>query len=117
MALEMSFEQFEELVADALDAVPDELVALIDNCIVIIEEDSPEGEPQLLGLYDGIPLTERTSDYVMTLPDRIFIYMAPTLGMCSSREEVVREVNITVVHEIAHHFGIDDHRLDELGYG
>lgn len=116
MALEMTFEEFEELVADALDAVPDELVALIDNCIVIIEEDSPEGEPELLGLYDGIPLTERTSDYVMTLPDRIFIYMAPTLSICESHDDVVREVNITVVHEIAHHFGIDDERLHELGY-
>lgn len=116
MAVEMSFAEFEQLVSDALDQVPDELVALIDNCIVIIEEDSPEGEPQLLGLYDGIPLTERNNDYTMVLPDRIFIYMNPTLAYCSDRDQVVDEVHTTVVHEIAHHFGISDEQLHQLGY-
>ncbi|NNG21100.1 metallopeptidase family protein [Naumannella sp. ID2617S] len=116
MAVEMTFGEFEQLVATALDEVPDELVALIDNCIVIIEPDPPADEPGLLGLYDGIPLTERNTDYTMVLPDRIFIYMNPTLQMCDDHDQVVEEVHITVVHEIAHHFGIDDERLHELGY-
>lgn len=116
MAVEMSFEEFEEVVGEAFDAVPDELIDLIDNCVLIIEDQAPENEPDLLGLYDGIPLTERDSSYAMVVPDRIFIYREPTLAMCSSREEVVDEVRITVVHEIAHHFGIDDDRLHELGY-
>ncbi|GAB3622740.1 metallopeptidase family protein [Mariniluteicoccus endophyticus] len=116
MALEMSLMEFEQLVEDALDTVPDELVALIDNCIVIVEEQAPEGEPELLGLYDGIPLTERDSTYSMVLPDRIFIYRDPTLAICDTIEDVIDEVHITVVHEIAHHFGIGDAKLHELGY-
>lgn len=116
MAVEMSFPEFEDLVDEAIDSVPDELVALIDNCIVVIEPEPPEDEPNLLGLYDGIPLTERNSDYSMVLPDRIFIFMGPILRMCTTYDHVVEEVHITVVHEIAHHFGISDARLHELGY-
>ena len=73
-------------------------------------------DPDLLGVYDGTPLTERGQGYTMALPDRITIFRDPTLRMCESEEEVVEEVRITVVHEIAHHFGIDDDRLHELGY-
>ena len=75
------------------------------------------GSPSLLGLYEGIPLTERAAGTRATLPDRITIFRLPTLAICDTREEVVEEVHITVVHEIAHHFGIDDARLHELGYG
>ncbi len=114
--MEMSREQFEEAVAQALDDVPGELSALIDNCVILVEDEAPAHDPDLLGLYDGTPLTERGGDYTMALPDRITVYRNPTLAMCSSEEEVVSEVNITVVHEIAHHFGIDDDRLHELGY-
>lgn len=113
----MSRERFEELVAEALDTVPVELAALIDNVVVLVEDDAPEDDPDLLGLYDGTPLTERGEWYTMVAPDRIFIYRNPTLEMCHDEAEVVREVGITVVHEIAHHFGIDDDRLHELGYG
>lgn len=113
----MSRERFEELVAEALDTVPVELAALIDNVVVLVEDDAPEDDPDLLGLYDGTPLTERDEWYTMVAPDRIFIYRNPTLEMCHDEAEVVREVGITVVHEIAHHFGIDDDRLHELGYG
>lgn len=116
MALEMSIEEFEQLVEDAVDSVPDELVALIDNCLLIIEPDAPADDPKLLGLYDGIPLTQRDTNYSMVLPDRIFIYARPTLAICDTRADVVEEVHITVVHEIAHHFGISDQRLHELGY-
>jgi len=115
--IEMSRERFEELVAEAMDRVPPELATLVDNCVVLVEDDSPSHEPDLLGLYDGTPLTERGSDYVMALPDRITIFRNPILQMCESEAEVVEEVGITVVHEVAHHFGIDDDLLHELGYG
>ena len=114
--IEMSRERFEELVAEALDGVPAELAELVDNCAVFVEDDAPDHDPHLLGLYDGTPLTERGSWYTMVLPDRITIFRNPTLAICESEDEVVEEVNITVVHEIAHHFGIDDDRLHELGY-
>ena len=114
--IEMSRDRFEELVSEALDTVPPELAALIDNCVVLVEDDAPAHDPQLLGLYDGIPLTERGQHYSMAMPDRITIYRNPTLAICDEEEHVVEEVGITVVHEIAHHFGIDDDRLHELGY-
>jgi predicted Zn-dependent protease with MMP-like domain len=114
--IEMSRERFEELVSEALDDVPEELMALVDNCVVLVEDDPPTHDPGLLGLYVGIPLTERDSGYTMRLPDRITIFRNPTLAMCADEDEVVEEVHVTVVHEIAHHFGIDDDRLHELGY-
>ena len=105
--IEMSRERFEELVADALDDIPAELTALIDNVVILVEDDPPADDPHLLGVYDGIALTERDSAYSMVAPDRILIYRNPTLAMCESEDEVVEEVGITVVHEIAHHFGIE----------
>lgn len=114
--IEMSDEAFEELVADALDAVPDALMDLMSNVVILVEQEPPSDEPDLLGLYDGIALTDRTTQYFGALPDRIFIFKGPILRMCDSLDEVVDEVRITVVHEIAHHFGIDDDRLHELGY-
>jgi len=115
--LEMSQDRFEELVSDALDLIPPELAALMDNVAVFVEDSPPEGEPELLGLYEGIPLTERGEFYGGALPDRISIYRLPTLRICDTESDVVEEVEITVVHEIAHHFGIDDDRLHDLGYG
>ena len=112
----MSRERFEELVGDALDEVPEELAALVDNVVVLVEDEPPADDPELLGYYDGTPLTERGATYAGMMPDRILIFRNPTLRMCGSDEEVVEEVRITVVHEIAHHFGIDDDRLHELGY-
>ncbi len=116
MAVEVSREEFEGYVNDALDSIPDELFALLDNVVVIIEDDAPEDDPDLLGLYDGVALTERDTHYTGVLPDRIFIYRNPTLRICDTVQDVVDEVHITVVHEIAHFFGIDDERLHELGY-
>jgi predicted Zn-dependent protease with MMP-like domain len=109
--------RFEELVSDALDGIPSELAALLDNVVVLVEEEPPEDDPELLGLYEGIPLTERDGWYAGVLPDRITIYRGPILRMCQDQQEVVDEVRITVVHEIAHHFGIDDDQLHELGWG
>ena len=114
--VDVSEDRFAELVEQAFDAVPDELVALLDNVVLFIEDDAPADDPDLLGLYDGIPLTERDSMYGGALPDRIMVFRNPTLAMCESEAEVIEEIEITVVHEIAHHFGIDDDRLHELGW-
>jgi predicted Zn-dependent protease with MMP-like domain len=108
--------RFEELVADALDTIPAELARAMDNVVVLVEDRDPD-DPDLLGLYHGIALTERTSSYGGELPDRIAIYRDAILDFCADEDEVVREVAITVVHEIAHHFGIDDDTLHELGWG
>ncbi|MFV8308884.1 metallopeptidase family protein [Mycobacteroides chelonae] len=116
MAVQMSEQRFEELVSDALDAVPPKLAAAIDNVVVLVQDRNPE-DPELLGLYEGIALTERDSFYAGALPDTITIYREPLLEMCSSENEVVDEVTVTVIHEIAHHFGIDDERLHQLGWG
>ncbi|CCH21862.1 metallopeptidase family protein [Micromonospora lupini] len=115
--VEMTRERFEELVADALDEVPEELLGLMSNVVILVEDDPPHTEPDLLGLYEGHALTSRGWDYSGVLPDRIFIYRRPILRICDSDEDVVDEVAVTVVHEIAHHFGIDDARLHALGWG
>ncbi|WP_214406077.1 metallopeptidase family protein [Pseudonocardia lacus] len=112
----MTRRRFEELVSDALDAVPAELSAEMDNVVVLVEDRNDE-EPELLGLYHGIALTERTSSYGGVLPDRISIYREAILDVCEDEDEVVHEVTVTVVHEIAHHFGIDEETLHELGWG
>ncbi|RLV54999.1 metallopeptidase family protein [Aeromicrobium phragmitis] len=112
----MSEDRFEELCVLALDQVPAQLAALLDNVVLFIEDDAPAEDPHLLGLYDGVPLTERDAHYGGTLPDRITIFRRPLLAICDTEEDVVEEVRITVVHEIAHFFGIDDARLHELGY-
>ena len=114
--VEVSEERFTELAEQALAAVPDELAALLDNVALFVEDDPPADDPDLLGVYDGIPLTERDSGYGGALPDRIVVFRNPTLAICETEADVVEEVNITVVHEIAHHFGIDDARLHDLGY-
>lgn len=112
----MTRQRFEELVGDALDLIPPEFAAAMEN-VVILVEDRDSGNPSLLGLYHGVALTERTSNYGGVLPDRITIYREAILDICHDEQDVVEEVAITVVHEIAHHFGIDDARLHELGWG
>jgi predicted Zn-dependent protease with MMP-like domain len=116
MPVEMDPEAFDALVDRALDDIPDEIARLVRNVVVLVEDDAPEDDPDLLGLYDGIALTERYGEPVMELPDRIFIFRNNLLDMCESPEELEDEVRITVVHEVAHHFGIDDDRLHDLGY-
>jgi predicted Zn-dependent protease with MMP-like domain len=117
LVLDIPLAQFEDLVAEALDEIPDELARLVENVVFVVEDDSAEEPGSLLGLYEGIPLTERGSWYAGALPDRITIYRIPILAICDTIEDVVDEVHVTVVHEIAHHFGIDDDRLHDLGYG
>jgi predicted Zn-dependent protease with MMP-like domain len=111
-------DRFEELVGDGLDEIPPELAARMDNVVVLID-DHPD-EPGLLGRYEGVPLTERGEWYGtgdLVLPDRITIFRAPLCSMCDTEQEIVDQVAITVIHEVAHHFGIDDERLHELGWG
>jgi predicted Zn-dependent protease with MMP-like domain len=111
----MSPQRFEELVSDALDQIPAKLAAAIDNVVVLVEARNPD-EPDLLGLYEGIALTERDTSYAGSLPDAITIYRDAILDVCETEDDVVEEVAVTVIHEIAHHFGIDDERLHELGW-
>lgn len=115
MSVQMDPQRFDELVSAALDLIPPELTAAMDNVVVLVEDRHPD-DPALLGLYEGVALTERDSDYAGSLPDAITIYREPLLDACASDDEVVEEVAITVIHEIAHHFGIDDDRLEELGW-
>jgi predicted Zn-dependent protease with MMP-like domain len=122
LPFEMSPDDFEAAVTAALGLIPPKLAAAMDNVAVFVEDDyvpGPGEDPDtvLLGLYEGVPLTERDSWWdAGSLPDRITIFRQPILDICLSREEVIQEVAVTVVHEIAHHFGIDDHRLHELGW-
>ena len=114
----MTREDFETAVSEGLDLVPPDLTAQMDNVVVLVEDDAPADQPDLLGLYEGVPLTERDLMWAAgALPDRITIFRNTTLAMCATRDDVVEEVAVTVVHEIAHHFGIDDERLHELGWG
>jgi predicted Zn-dependent protease with MMP-like domain len=113
--MECSPEEFEVLVGDALDGIPDEIARLVANVVVLIEDEPPPEEPDILGLYDGIVLTV-WGDPNLELPPRIFVFRGPLTRMCADLEELRREVQITVVHEVAHHFGIDDDRLHDLGY-
>ena len=114
--VEVARGRFEELVGRALDEIPDDLAELMENVVVLVEDEGDD--PGIWGLYDGVPLTER-GDYGaggMVLPDRIYVYRLPICEGCDSEVEVVEEVRVTVIHEVAHHFGIEDDRLDELGW-
>jgi predicted Zn-dependent protease with MMP-like domain len=106
--------RFEEMVAIALDSLPAELGRLMSNVAVTVEHNP--GPPGLLGLYEGIPLTSRTTQYAGVLPDRITIYRQAICAICRTEDEVAGEVRRTVIHEVGHHFGIDDDRLAELGW-
>jgi predicted Zn-dependent protease with MMP-like domain len=106
--------RFEAMVADALDGLPGELGRLMSNVAVTVEH--RPGPPGLLGLYEGIPLTSRTTQYAGVLPDRITIYRQAICAACRTEQEVAVQVRRTVIHEVAHHFGIDDRRLRELGW-
>ena len=105
--------RFERMVADALDDLPDELQHVLDNVVVQVHDRNPD-EPDLLGLYSGVPHTERTGHEG---PDVVSIYRAALCDMCETREELMEEVYVTVIHEVAHAAGIDDERLHELGWG
>ena len=107
-------ERFEQMVSEALDGLPDDLGALMSNVAVTVEHEA--GRPGLLGLYQGVPLTRRTTTYAGALPDRITIYRRAICRICDSEAEVAAQVRRTVVHEVGHHFGIGDARLRQLGW-
>ena len=113
--VEVSPERFAELVADALDGIPEELGRYMDNVNVFVNDVSPPG--RLFGYYEGVPLTNREQYGGMVMPDKITIYRQTICASCRTEDEVVEQVRITVVHEVAHHFGISDERLTELGWG
>lgn len=113
----VSDDEFDALVDRAIAEIPESLLAQLSNVAIFVEPDPRDGERGLLGLYHGVPLTERGASYGAVLPDSIRIFKNPILGICQTPEQVVEQVRITVVHEVAHHFGIDDERLHELGYG
>lgn len=112
--VEVGAARFEALVVEALDGIPEELGRRMDNVVVQVRDKARD--PHLLGLYQGIPLTERDTYGGLAMPDRITIYRLPICALSADEDEVVDQVRITVIHEVAHHFGIDDDRLDELGW-
>ena len=117
--VEVTPEEFEDAVSLALDSVPPELMDMLVNVAFFVEDEPPADQPDdLLGIYEGTPLTERDWGWgAGALPDRIVLFQGPLMRFCADREQLEEEITITVVHEIAHHFGIDDNRLHELGWG
>ena len=114
--LEVSAEEFEEMVADELDALPEEMFAHLDNLVFLIE-DRPEDGSDLLGVYEGVALVDRGDYGFGDQPDRIILYRENLVDFCEDREQLADEINVTLVHEIAHYYGIDEDRLLELGWG
>lgn len=114
IVIQVDPERFEDMVAAALDGLPEDLGRLMRNVAVTVEHGA--GPRGLLGLYEGVPLTSRTSQYAGVLPDRITIYQQAICAICDTEPQVLEEVRRTVIHEVAHHFGIDDDRLAELGW-
>lgn len=112
--VEIERSRFEEMVGEALDGLPPELGRMMRNVAVTVEHDYDD--PRLLGLYQGVPLTSRTSNYAGVLPDRITIYRRAICAISDNDAEVIDQVRRTVVHEVGHHFGIEDDRLHELGW-
>ena len=112
----MDAARFEEIVVDELDQLPDEMVDRLDNIVFVVEDRPEDGSLDLLGLYDGLALTERDRYGGGELPDRIVVYREPHLAACDDVEALRDEVHTTLVHEIGHFYGIDDDRLHELGW-
>ncbi|MEX1078929.1 MAG: metallopeptidase family protein [Homoserinimonas sp.] len=109
-------EQFEQFVIDELDQLPDEMVDGLDNVVFVTEDRPEDGSLDLLGLYDGVAITDRGQYGFGELPDRIILYREPLLAMCGDIQELKDQIHVTLVHEIAHFYGIDDHQLHELGW-
>lgn len=111
----MRLAEFEQVVDEALESLPAWVLNKIDNLIVVVEEDPTPEQGDILGIYDGVSLDER-ADYFGVMPDRIIIFRRPHLAMHLRRDELRAEIRKTVLHELAHHLGIDDDRLTELGW-
>jgi predicted Zn-dependent protease with MMP-like domain len=114
--LELNTEEFERLVVEELDALPDDMVDGLDNVVFVVEDRPEDGSLDLLGLYDGVNLTERGQYGFGELPDRIVLYREPLLDVCEDLDELREQIHVTLVHEIAHFYGLDDAQLHELGW-
>jgi predicted Zn-dependent protease with MMP-like domain len=114
--MDMESAAFEQLVVDELDLLPDDMVEGLENVVFVVEDRPEDGSLDLLGLYDGLALTERTQYGMGELPDRIVVYREPHLAQCDSETELRDEIHTTLVHEIAHFYGIDDEQLHEMGW-
>jgi predicted Zn-dependent protease with MMP-like domain len=114
--IEMNAEAFEELVADELDQLPDDMLDGLDNVVFVVEDRPEDGSLDLLGLYDGVAITERGQYGFGEMPDRITVFREPLLSICDDVDDLRDQVHITLVHEIAHYYGIDDEKLHELGW-
>lgn len=116
VTIEITADRFASLVADALDSIPEDIASKMDNVAVVVDDVAPAG--RLLGLYEGVPLTERAhyGEGGMVMPDRITIFRRSICAMCATDAEVVDQVRQTVIHEVGHHFGLSDERLHELGW-
>lgn len=113
--------QFERLVERAVSTLPAGVLPLLDNVEIVIEDEPPrdlvsDESEELFGLYQGTPQTDRGSSYGMTLPDKITIFRGPLERAAESRADLAEQVRVTIIHEIAHHFGLDEERIAELGY-
>jgi len=114
---DLTADEFEALVIDELDALPDDMIDGLDNVVFVTEDRPEDGSLDLLGLYDGVALTERGQYGFGELPDRIILYREPLLAVVDDLEELKDQIHVTLVHEIAHFYGIDDEQLHELGWG
>jgi predicted Zn-dependent protease with MMP-like domain len=117
VSLALTEEEFEKVVVEELDELPDEMVDGLDNVVFVTEDRPADGSLDLFGLYEGVALTERDRYGFGELPDRIVLYREPLLAACEDLDELRDEIHITLVHEIAHYYGIDDEQLHELGWG
>jgi predicted Zn-dependent protease with MMP-like domain len=116
MTLSVSEEKFEQLVADELDRLPDDMLNGLDNVVFVIEGLPEDGSMDLLGLYDGLAVTDRGNYGFGELPDRIILFREPLVAACSTLKQLKDEIHVTLVHEIAHYYGIDDEELHRLGW-
>lgn len=115
--LDLDAEEFEKLVVDELDKLADDMVDGLDNIVFVVEDRPEDGSLDILGLYDGVNLTERGQYGFGELPDRVILYREPLLDVSEDLEELKDQIHVTLVHEIAHFYGIDDAQLHELGWG
>jgi predicted Zn-dependent protease with MMP-like domain len=116
MSLELNADEFEKIVIDELDELPDEMVDGLDNVVFVCEDRPEDGSLDLLGVYEGVALSERGQYGFGELPDRIVLFREPLLAICETEDELRDEIHITLVHEIAHFYGIDDAELHRLGW-
>ncbi len=116
MTLKLSAEEFEKIVVDELDELPDEMVDGLENLVFVVEDRPEDGSLDLLGIYEGVALTERDRYGFGELPDRIVLFREPLLAVCADLRELRDEIHVTLVHEIAHYYGIDDDELHRLGW-